>query len=117
MKCRAAEHEVTQTVLVAEDKIMVRMPIAEYLRYCGHHGVEASDAIAAMASEEPVGVVFSDIRMPGATAGFALADWFQSHHPGVPVLLTSGYNAGVRRQSLAGGSSKSCTRKIRLPGG
>jgi CheY-like chemotaxis protein len=85
------------TVLVVEDESMVRMPIAEYLRDCGYNVLEAADAseaIATMRAEGPVSLVFSDIRMPGKMDGFGLAEWFQSHHPSVPVLLTSGYNGG-----------------------
>jgi DNA-binding NtrC family response regulator len=85
------------TVLVVEDEIMVRMPIAEFLRDCGYNVVEAScasEAIAAVDAEGPVSVVFSDIRMPGNMDGVGLAEWFHSHHPSVPVLLTSGYNGG-----------------------
>jgi CheY-like chemotaxis protein len=85
------------TVLVVEDEMMVRMPIAEYLRDCGYNVLEAADAceaIATMKSEESVSLVFSDIRMPGKMDGFGLAEWFQSHYPSVPVLLTSGYNGG-----------------------
>jgi DNA-binding NtrC family response regulator len=76
---------------------MVRMPIAEYLRDCGYNVVEAgnaSEAIAAVDAEGPVSLVFSDIRMPGKMDGVGLAEWFHSHHPSVPVLLTSGYNGG-----------------------
>ena len=85
------------TVLVVEDETMVRMPIAEYLRDCGYNVLEAanaSEAIAAMDAEESISLVFSDIRMPGSMDGLALAEWFQSHYPSVPVLLTSGYNGG-----------------------
>src|SRR3978361_1081136 len=85
------------TVLVVEDEMMVRMPIAEYLRDCGYNVVEAGDAreaIIAMKAEATVSFVFSDIRMPGKMDGFGLAEWFRSHHPNVPVLLTSGYNGG-----------------------
>jgi CheY-like chemotaxis protein len=91
------EHQDTPTVLVVEDELMVRMPIAEYLRDCGYNVLEAgsaSEAIAAVDTEGPVNVVFSDIRMPGKMDGIALAEWFQSHYPSVPVLLTSGYNGG-----------------------
>jgi CheY-like chemotaxis protein len=90
-------HQDMHTVLVVEDETMVRMPIAEYLRDCGYNVLEAADAseaIAAMDAEEPVSLVFSDIRMPGQMDGLALAEWFQAHHPAVPVLLTSGYNGG-----------------------
>jgi CheY-like chemotaxis protein len=85
------------TVLVVEDEMMVRMPIAEYLRDCGYHVVEAGDAseaIAVMDAEEPVSLVFTDVRMPGKMDGFGLAEWFRSNYPAVPVLLTSGYNGG-----------------------
>jgi hypothetical protein len=32
--------------------------------------------------------------MPGQMDGFGLAEWCQSHHPSVPVLLTSGFSGG-----------------------
>jgi CheY-like chemotaxis protein len=92
------------TVLVVEDEVMVRMPIAEYLRDCGYNVVEACDAdeaIAAVAESGPVNLVFSDVRMPGRMDGFGLAEWFRTNHPDVPVLLTSGYNTsrGVARDT------------------
>ena len=85
------------TVLVVEDELMVRMPIAEYLRDCGYNVLEASsasEAIETVDAEGPISLVFSDIRMPGKMDGVALAEWFRLHHPSVPVLLTSGYNGG-----------------------
>jgi CheY-like chemotaxis protein len=102
------EHHAMHTVLVVEDETMVRMPIAEYLRDCGYNVVEAGDAceaIAAMDAEEPVSLVFTDIRMPGKMDGFGLAEWFRAHYPSVPVLLTSGYNGGrsLSSASIPGG--------------
>lgn len=85
------------TVLVVEDETMVRMPIAEYLRDCGYNVLEAgnaSEAISALGADDHVNLVFSDIRMPGGMDGLALAEWIRSHHPRVPVLLTSGYSGG-----------------------
>jgi CheY-like chemotaxis protein len=93
---KPVEHAM-HTVLVVEDEMMVRMPIAEYLRDCGYNVVEAGDAQEAIAvadAEGPVNLVFSDVRMPGSMDGYDLAEWFRSHHPGVPVLLTSGYSGG-----------------------
>ena len=87
----------SHTVLVVEDEMLVRMPIAEYLRDCGYNVVEAGDAreaIAAVDADGPVSLVFSDVRMPGTMDGFGLAEWFRLHHPDVPVLLTSGYHGG-----------------------
>jgi CheY-like chemotaxis protein len=98
-------HRTLYTVLVVEDDTMVRMPIAEYLRDCGYRVLEAGsarEAIATMDGEGSVNVVFSDVRMPGNMDGFGLAEWFRSHHPDVPVLLTSGYHDG-RPAFLPGG--------------
>ncbi len=84
------------TVLVVEDELFVREPIAEYLRECGFDVLEASDAREAMSvidAVRGVDVVFSDVRMPGDMDGFALAKWLRTHHPEVSILLTSGYYA------------------------
>jgi CheY-like chemotaxis protein len=91
------EHRAMHTVLVVEDEVMVRMPIAEYLRDCGYNVVEAADAreaIAVMEADEAISLVFSDVRMPGQMDGLELAEWFRLHHPRVPILLTSGYSGG-----------------------
>lgn len=83
------------TVLVVEDELTVRLPIAEYLRDCGYSVLEAGnagEAIDVIDNAGSVSVVFSDVRMPGAMDGFGLAKWCQTHHPEIPVLLTSGYN-------------------------
>jgi CheY-like chemotaxis protein len=99
------EQSSMHTVLVVEDELMVRMPIVEYLRDCGYHVLEAGDAkeaIAATDADASVNLVFSDVRMPGSMDGFGLAEWFRSHHPEVPVLLTSGYsgNRGLTSDSM-----------------
>lgn len=89
-------HPSTATVLVVEDELFVREPIAEYLRECGYHVLEAGDAreaISLIDAADPIDVVFSDVRMPGDMDGFALAQWLRKHHPEVSVLLTSGYYA------------------------
>lgn len=83
------------TVLVVEDEALVRMPVAEYLRDYGYHVLEAKDAgeaIDLVDGDDPVDVVFSDVRMPSDIDGFDLARWIGDHHPNLPVLLTSGYS-------------------------
>jgi CheY-like chemotaxis protein len=90
-----SEQSSTYTVLVVEDDMMVRMPIAEYLRDCGYHVLEAGDAAEAIATVHaagPVNLVFSDVRMPGPMDGFGLARWLRNNYPNIPILLTSGYN-------------------------
>jgi len=85
------KREIQQTILVVEDDVLVRMPIAQYLRDCGYKVIEASNADEAIQvllhQETPVDVVFSDIDMPGAVDGFELAKWIREHRPGLDVLL------------------------------
>ena len=72
---------------------------------------DAAEAIATMDTDEPVSLVFSDVRMPGKMDGFDLAAWFRTHYPEVPVLLTSGYNGGRSLTSV----SLSASRFIEKP--
>lgn len=86
-------HDRPSTVLVVEDEILIRLTVADYLRECGMHVLEAANADEAMRVLEAdvnVDVVFSDVQMPGGMDGFALARWIREHHPQIRVLLTSG---------------------------
>jgi CheY-like chemotaxis protein len=81
----------TETVLVVEDEVLIRMVIAEYLRHCGFKVIEAVNADEALLilqeSELQVDVVFSDVEMPGSMDGFALAKWIRANRPGTDVIL------------------------------
>ncbi|WP_457092160.1 response regulator [Microvirga sp. P5_D2] len=83
----------SQTILVVEDEVLIRLVIADYLRGCGYRiyeAVNAAEAIEILQSREvPIDIVFSDVEMPGTTDGFELARWIRAHKPGVQVLLTS----------------------------
>jgi len=83
------------TVLVVDDDMLVREPIADYLREVGYQVLEAGDAheaIDVVDHAEHVDLVFSDVRMPGELDGVGLAHWVHMHRPELPVLLTSGYD-------------------------
>lgn len=86
-------HHLNPTLLVVDDDILIRMPIANYLRDMSYRVIEASNAAEAMSvleSGEPVEVVFSDVFMPGDMNGIALARWIRRKYPDVRVILTSG---------------------------
>lgn len=87
------KQQFQETILVVEDDILVRMPIAQYLRDCGYKVIEASNSDEAMEvllhKETVVDVVFSDIEMPGAVDGFGLAKWVREKRPGLEVLLAA----------------------------
>jgi CheY-like chemotaxis protein len=83
----------SETILVVEDEVLIRLELADYLRACGYRVLEAGNAAEAMAvlqTEHRVDLVFSDVQMPGPTDGFGLARWVRANRPGVKVILTSG---------------------------
>jgi DNA-binding NtrC family response regulator len=89
----AVDQPATQeTILVVEDDVLVRMPIAQYLRDCGYKVIEAVNADEAMTvllqQETVVDIVFSAIEMSGSTDGFGLSKWVREHRPGLDVILT-----------------------------
>jgi DNA-binding NtrC family response regulator len=88
--------EERRTVLLVEDDALLRVSVADHLRAVGYHIVEAGTGIEAatvLSSGPAVHLVFSDVDLPGATGGLSLAVWMNMHHPGVPVILTSGVRA------------------------
>ena len=85
--------ERVPAILVAEDEVLIRFVIADYLRECGFQVIEASsgdEAVSILESTVSVDLVFTDVQMPGSRDGFELAQWVRANRPGVPVLLTSG---------------------------
>jgi two-component system, response regulator PdtaR len=90
------------TVLVVEDEVLVRAAAVAYLQDRGFSVLEASSgdqAQSLMRHTPDIGVVFSDVQMPGSLDGVALAQWVATECPWVRVLLTSGRS--VPEQSLA----------------
>ncbi|WP_454714428.1 response regulator [Caulobacter segnis] len=88
------------TVLVVEDEPLVRMSAAEALRDEGftvYEAADATEALEVMEDHQEVGVVFTDIDMPGMS-GLELADEIHRRRPTVRCLLTSG-----RARRLAAG--------------
>jgi DNA-binding response OmpR family regulator len=76
-------------LLIVESDILIRHPLAEYLRECGYQVLEAMDADEArqiVESEGEVDVVLADADAPGAS-GFAFASWLRREHPQIKVVL------------------------------
>jgi CheY-like chemotaxis protein len=81
------------TILIVEDETLVRMATAEHLRDAGYTVVEAAsgeEAQAVLEAGVQVSLIFSDVNMPGAVDGLALAAWAGAQHNPPVVLLTSG---------------------------
>ena len=89
--------ERAPVVLVAEDEVLIRMAVAEHLRSCGFHVVEAASGAEAQAlilAGLEVDLVFSDIQMPEMD-GIALALWLAEHGVNAPIVLTSALRASL----------------------
>ena len=82
------------TILVVDDEVTLRQLLVRQLRSEGYTVLEAAygmEALAvARASEEPIQLVLSDIRMPGML-GTELAQRLVAEHPTVRVVLMSAH--------------------------
>jgi len=94
---------VTLAVLVVEDEAIIRMLLVEELKDTGLVVVEADGADGAMAilgDGAAIGLVVTDVRMPGSTDGLGLAAWMREHAPGVPIVITSGFSTPPDCQAI-----------------
>ncbi|WP_394443083.1 histidine kinase famiy protein (plasmid) [Sphingobium naphthae] len=89
-----ADAHGTETILLVEDSDDVRALAAEVLGALGYHVVLARSGEEAleMQATETIDLLFTDIVMPGGMSGLELVERFASIAPGVPVLMTTGYN-------------------------
>jgi CheY-like chemotaxis protein len=81
------------TVLVVEDEPLVRALLVETLSLQGLHIIEAAtgdEALETFNAHPEIGVVFTDITMPGRLNGCELAREIHDRRPDVGVVLTSG---------------------------
>ena len=85
-------------ILVVEDDDLVRLCAAEMLEDAGLTVIEAGNADEAweiLERRSDVGVLFTDIDMPGSMCGKTLAERVYASWPDIRLVLTSG------RQRLA----------------
>ena len=81
-----------RSILVVEDEVLIRLHLAEELRESGYTVIEAAsgdEAIMLLSSLDDVGLVLTDIRMPGSLDGMALASWTRSQLPSIKIVLIS----------------------------
>ena len=90
--------QVTETVLVVEDEVLIRLSISQYLRDCGYRVIEAAnadEAILVLQDGMRVDVVLTDVQMAGTMDGFGLSQWVRSNRPGLEVILAGSVNRAV----------------------
>lgn len=82
------------TALVVDDDGLLRMDVADMLEEAGFLTLEAEDVDGAMAvldrHHDAIALLFSDVEMPGARDGFALAREVAARWPALAVVIASG---------------------------
>jgi CheY-like chemotaxis protein len=96
---------IGQTVLVVDDDLPVQLILRRVLEDGGHAVRVASSGYLALAAiqadPETIGLVVSDVRMPGMS-GLDLALEVRRSWPNLPLLLMSAYDPPELGSSHAG---------------
>ncbi len=81
----------TSVLLMVEADILIRTPIASYLRDCGFTVLEASSGNEALLLLQHAGpaidLVLAAVDLDGEMNGFDVAHWVRAHLPTTGVLL------------------------------
>jgi len=82
----------TPCALLVEADILVRHPLAEYLRDCGFRVVQAASTdearkLLTQRRRIVVDVMLIDVGVPGSENTFALCRWVRDNHPSVQVIM------------------------------
>jgi CheY-like chemotaxis protein len=80
-------------VLLVDDEPGVRLVASDGLEDAGFAVIEAADAreaINILASRPDVGVLFTDVNMPGELDGLELAELVHQRWPAIKLVVTSG---------------------------
>jgi CheY-like chemotaxis protein len=82
-----------ETVLAVEDEVALLRVVERELIELGFRVRTAADGEAALAilEREEIDILLSDVVMPGAVDGFALAETVRGRWPAIRIVLTSGY--------------------------
>ena len=87
-------HNGQGNILVVDDEQELKELTVEFLREAGYMVKAAAngpDAMDVLERYPEINLLFSDVLMPGGMNGYELAVKAQEKHPGLKVLLTSGF--------------------------
>ena len=80
-------------VLVVEDEVLIRMGAVDLVESAGFEAVEARDAdeaIQILKARSDIGLVFTDVDMPGTMDGLKLCRYIRERWPPVRLIVASG---------------------------
>jgi CheY-like chemotaxis protein len=79
-------------VLVVEDEPLVLMMALDIIEAAGFEALPAAnadEAIAILESRDDIGIIFTDINMPGSMNGVILAHAVRGRWPPIEIIVTS----------------------------
>lgn len=85
-------------VLLVDDEPVIRMVASQGLEDAGFEVIEADcaeSALEILKTRADVGVLFTDVNMPGALDGLDLARLVHERWPAIQLVLTSGRGLSV----------------------
>ncbi len=106
-------------VLVVEDEPLIRIGMASLVEDSGYVALEASNAdqaISLIERDSEVGVMITDVDMPGSMDGLKLAHFVRRHWPPIQLIVISG-KVGVSASELPTGArflAKPCRDELLL---
>ncbi len=103
-------------ILVVDDEPLVRTTLAALLQAVGHTVLEAPDGPTAVAelAAAPVDLVLTDLGLPGMT-GEEVAQAVKERHPGLPVVLLTGFvDRALRERRPHGPVDRVLGKPVRL---
>jgi len=107
------EHSIATTAIVLDDDADTRFAIKRILGKCGcevHEAESVNEAIALMETQT-VDVVFSDMRLPGASGGEDLLDIILERELDVHIILMSCAMDTSSRSRLLNKGASDCVQK------
>lgn len=84
------------TALIVEDEPILRIDAVDMLADAGFAAVEAGnarDALALLKGRDDIGLLFTDVQMPGQPDGFGLAREVRARWPTIAIVVCSGYRS------------------------
>ena len=90
---RMSESSPHALVMVVDDDVLERMGASYMLSDAGYRVIEAGNADQAMQLFETtagIGLLFTDVNMPGSMSGADLARQVAERWPGIGIILASG---------------------------
>jgi len=99
-----------ETILLAEDDVLIRQVMARGLKHLGYTVVEACDGAEALREWEKhkgkIALLLTDMVMPGNMSGLDLTRQLRAKKPGLKTIISSGYSRDLATDSAINETEK-----------